>query len=96
MLQGEAATGVLVALYEEAYPAFYAPFLTGPEAPTALAMRLVPADAAERDGGLVLSLRRAARDTAVGKGSLSALLQAGQGELQLVDSRCNWQIRVVE
>ena len=44
---------VTIVCYEEQLPEFYAPFLSGPPAPTAVAARLAPAERAER----ILSLR---------------------------------------
>ncbi len=96
MLGEKAVSGVLVCCYEEDYPDFYTPFLDGPEAPTALAMRLVPVSAEERDCSLVLAIRLCERDERDGDHtSLLELLHAGQGELQVREPRCNWQIRAV-
>ena len=44
ILQEKHYQSVSIVFYEEDYPVFYAPYLDGPRAPTALALRLISAE----------------------------------------------------
>lgn len=92
-LVGTRETGVTVVCYDEKLPAFYDPFISGPTAPTAVALRLVNADLAT----LTLSIKRLeATGNAADSGldALAALLLGGVGKSMVAEPQCYWSLEL--
>ena len=95
ILQENIYREVNIVLYEEDYPAFYAPFLKGPTAPTALALRLVT-KAQASSGAIPLTLSRAKQTghciKPQGPLDLVPLLKKDLAYLDIAEPQSNWRL----
>lgn len=95
LLEGEYAA-VNVVYYEEPYPQFYAPFMQGPSAVTALALRLRPSEA-YLNGLFRFSVQQlitfgGIRDLRANHAALVDLLIGRKRRTQVVEEHCSWQL----
>jgi hypothetical protein len=95
ILQEDIYSEVNIVLYEEDYPAFYAPFLKGPTAPAALALRLVTEEQAEPHTlPLALNLAKHANSCIKPQGPLDLvpLLKNDISYLDIAEPQSNWRL----
>jgi beta-ketoacyl synthase-like protein len=96
LLQEGVYSAVNVVYYEENYPVFYSPFLDGPSAPTALAMRLIPADRSLETLALQLDLRRLPGKSGVppwdNYSVLLDILRGDRSDAMVREPCCRWQL----
>ncbi len=98
ILQEDIYPAVNIVYYEEAYPQFYDPFLSGPERPSALAVRIVPP---RRDSGsdcLTLNLEQLPPEPHVtvldgNQEALRHLLSGQCTDATVTEAQCRWQLR---
>lgn len=91
MLQEGACERVTVVFYDEDLPAFYRPYMTGPVAPYALAMEVVPA---ATPNAAALSVTRL-HSTGAGQSNPLDLLPLLRGEASAVvmcEPQCHWSL----
>ena len=95
ILQEKIYSEVNIVLYEEDYPAFYTPFIKGPTAPTALALRLVTEEQSG-PGTLTLTLSPAKNaDSCIkpqGPLDLVPLLKKDLSYLDIAEPQSNWHL----
>lgn len=97
ILLEEEHEAVNVVFYDEPYPSFYSPFITGPAAATALALRLVVAGDEQREDLLYLRVKRlSALGIASGLranfSALADLLVGRHHRTRVVEDQCTWQL----
>lgn len=86
------ADSITIVCFEENYPEFYAPFLKGPAAPTAVAVQFSLEHPIE-----TLILERSGDNTGtqtIGFAPLTELLLAGKGNVEFRDQMSCWQVRL--
>lgn len=92
-------SAVTVVFYEERYPAFYDPFLTGPEAPRALAVRMVACDESD-SSSISLKLQPAANHKAVNgdepSSSMLDLLREQRDSIFIEEPQMTWCLERVK
>ena len=100
------ATGILcespcsavnLVFYEENFPDFYSPFFSGPRAPSALAIRLVPPQNASKEcAQITLAPANSQADsTAIANPlALLPLLVRSSSEITLPDHQSTWQLKI--
>ncbi len=97
ILQEGAYSSVNTVFYEEDYPSFYSPYLTGPIAPYALALRLVaPELAGPSTTRLALKAVEASSRAAAQAMPLDLipLLRKTNGTLEITGSSGNWRLEL--
>jgi hypothetical protein len=97
MLQEKTYSAVNVVLYEEDFPSFYAPFLKGPHAPTALALRLISEDQAgpnTQQFSLGVAIQSEKHTERPGPLDLLPLLRKNIKYLDITESQSNWRLEL--
>ena len=88
---------VNVVFYDEPYPTFYSPFMEGPAAVTALALRLVVAGAEQREGVLYFRVTRLSPfgsepDLRDNHSALADLLLGRHHITRVLEHQCAWHL----
>lgn len=88
---------VNVVFYEEAYPAFYAPFFASPPAPIALALRVISSGDQVVEGALLFSLQQLPAEPARMRACdnyalLQRTLSGDQTAVTIEEPQCNWKL----
>jgi hypothetical protein len=88
---------VNLVFYEENFPYFYSPFFSGPRAPSALALRLVPSqNASENCDQITLAPTNSQADSTMIADPLTLLplLVRLSTEITLLENQASWQLKI--